>query len=410
MDNDRMNAILQHVKEEEILSLAKDLIRIPSFTTEETEVAKFLAKFMEENGLEVELQEVNPGRYQTLGRIPGSGGGKTLMLNGHIDIDPIPMGWPSPSPWDPWVEDGRLYGGGIFNMKSGVTAMTAAVVAVKRAGIPLRGDLMVSAVVGELQAGVGAIHLLDAGIKPDMAIVTEPFGAHNIVTKHAGAMEMAIHTYGRTRHLSLREEGIDAIKQMMKVIDALDKMKFTHEPDPELPGLPRLNIGSVIGGHGKELELRGPYYISDYCRAFVDVRFCRGMSPESVTQDIDRELGRLAKEDSDFKYEIEYPPDPKYGIATVWMHPLDVPKDSQVIQTVSKCYQKVTGREPALIGPPEPAYRGYHGNDTAHFWQRGIPCCLYGPSGDWETWRWAYVDEMTLCTQVLALAAVDICG
>ena len=87
-------------------------------------------------------------------------------------------------------------------MKSGVTAMTAAAVAVKRAGIPLRGDLMVSAVAGELQAGVGAIHLLDAGIQPDMAIVTEPFGAHNIVTKHAGAMEMAIHTYGRTRHMS----------------------------------------------------------------------------------------------------------------------------------------------------------------------------------------------------------------
>ena len=409
MDKNQMAAILEHVKEDEVVNLAKDIVRIPSFTTEETKVAQFLAKYMEENGLEVELQEVDPGRFQTLARIPGSGGGKSLMLNGHIDIDPIPMDWPG-DPWDPWVEDGRLYGGGIFNMKSGVTAMVAAAVAVKRSGIPLRGDLMVSAVAGELQAGIGAIHLLDAGIKPDMAIVTEPFGAHNIVTKHAGAMEMAIHTYGRTRHLSLREEGIDAIKKMIKAMDALDKMEFTYEPDPDLPGLPRFNIGSVIGGHGKELELRGPYYIADYCRAFLDVRFCRGMSPESVIKDLKRTLDGLAEEDGDFKYELEYPPDPKYGIATTWMHPLDVPQDSQVIQTVRDSYKQVTGGEPALIGPPKPVYRGYHGNDTAHFWQRGIPCCLYGPSGDWETWRWAYVDEMALCTQVLAVAAVDICN
>lgn len=409
MDNEEKKAVLKYIKEDEIVSLAKELIRIPSFTTEETEVARFLGRFLEDKGLEVELQEVDPGRFQTVARIRGSGGGKSLMFNGHLDIDPIPMGWPR-SAWDPWVEDGRLYGGGIFNMKSGVTSMAAAAVAVKRAEIPLRGDLIIAAVAGELQAGVGTVHLLDSGIKPDMAIVTEPFGAHNIVTKHAGALELAIHTFGRCRHLSLKEEGIDAIKNMMKVIEVLEGMEFTHTPDPELPGLPRWNLGSLVGGHGRELELRGPYYIADYCRAFVDVRFCSGMTPESVVADIERELARLAKEDTDFKYEVEYPPDPKYGIATTWMYPFNAPKDSEVVQAVRNSYQGVTGRELARIGAPEPAYRGYHGNDTAHLWQRGIPCCLYGPSGDWETWRWAYVDEMTLCTQVLALTALEICG
>lgn len=409
MRSDHLSELLRCVNEEEIVALAKELIRIPSFTTEETEVARFLAKFMEDNGLEVELQEVEPGRFQTLGRIGGAGGGKSLMLNGHIDIDPIPMGWPR-SPWEPWVEDGALYGAGIFNMKSGITSMTMAAVAVKRAGIPLKGDLMVAAVAGELQAGVGTLHLLDRGVRPDMAIVTEPFGAHNVVTKHAGACEMVIHTYGRMRHLSLKEEGVDAIKKMMKVIDALERMKFTCTPDPELPGLPRLNVGSIVGGHGTELELRGPYYVSDYCRAFVDIRFCRGMTPQTIQRDIERELGWLAAKDADFKYAVEYPPDPKYGIATVWMEPLDVPRESEVVQTVRKCYTAVTGREPAGIGAPEPAYRGYHGNDTSHLWQRGIPCCLYGPGGDWETWRYAHVDEMTLCAQVLALAAVKVCS
>jgi len=409
MNSDHLSKLLGNIDEEEIVALAKDLIRIPSFTTEETEVARTLATFMEDNGLEVELQEVEPGRYQTLGRIRGAGTGKSLMLNGHIDIDPIPFGWPR-SPWEPWVEDGKLYGGGIFNMKSGVTSMTMAAVAVKRAGIPLRGDLMVAAVAGELQAGVGTLHLLAQGISPDMAIVTEPFGAHNVVTKHAGACEMVIHTYGRTRHLSLKEESVDAIKKMMKVIDALEGMKFTCTPDPELPGLPRLNLGSIVGGRGKELELRGPYYVSDYCRAFLDIRFCHGMTPETIKRDVERELARLAAGDPDFRCEVEYPPDPKYGIATVCMEPFNVPEKSEVVQTVKKCYTTVTGREPARIGAPEPAYRGYHGNDTSHFWQRGIPCCLYGPGGDWETWRYANVDEMTLCAQVLALCAVEVCS
>ncbi|HSF15803.1 MAG TPA: M20/M25/M40 family metallo-hydrolase [Vicinamibacteria bacterium] len=400
--------LLEHVDENEVVALGKEIIRIPSFTTEESNVARFLVEFMGNHGLEAELQELEPGRFQAIGRIRGTGGGKRLMLNGHIDIDPIPMGWPR-SPWDPWVENGRLWGGGIFNMKAGITSMTMAAVAVKRAGIPLRGDLVVAAVAGELQAGVGTIHLLDSGEMPDLAIVTEPFGAHNIVTKHAGACEMALHTYGRTRHMSLKEEGVDAIKQMMKLLEALDKLEFSGPRDPELPGLPRFNVGSVIGGHGKELELRGPYYVSDYCRAFIDVRFCLGMTPDGIKKDIEREIARLSAADPDFKCEVEFPPDPSYGIATVWMHPLDVPKDSDVIRTLAQSYSQVTGSEPR-IGPPEPAFRGYHGNDTSHLWQRGIPCCLYGPSGDWETWRWSYVDEMTLCAQVLALAAVDICG
>lgn len=402
-------AVLKHVRKDEILALGKDLIRIPSFTTEETKVAQFLADFMENHGLEVELQEIEPGRFQTIGRIRGEGGGKSLMLNGHIDIDPIPMGWDR-SPWDPWVEEGKLWGGGIFNMKAGVTSMTMAAVAVKRAGIPLKGDLIVAGVAGELQAGVGTIHLLDQGVVPDMAIVTEPFGAHSIVTKHAGACEMVLHTFGRTRHLSLKEESVDAIKKMMRLLEALDGVEFSGPRDPELPGLPRFNVGSIVGGHGRELELRGPYYVSDYCRAFLDVRFCRGMTPETIEKDIERALAKVAESDPDFKFEIEFPADPSYGIATVWMHPLDVPKDSEVIRTVEQCYRQVTGREPRGIGAPEPAFHGYHGNDTSHLWQRGIPCCLYGPSGDWETWRWAYVDEMTLCSQVLALAAVDICG
>src|SRR3990170_3299056 len=132
--------ILAEIRDDEVVELAKDLVRIPSYTTEETPVAEFLHGFLTRNGLDSRLQEVDPGRFQTIGRLPGSGGGNSLMLNGHIDIDPIPGGWVR-DPWTPAIEGDRFYGAGIFNMKGGVTAMVMAAVAARRAGVRLRGDV-----------------------------------------------------------------------------------------------------------------------------------------------------------------------------------------------------------------------------------------------------------------------------
>ena len=85
--------VLRQIKTEQTVKLASDLISMPSFKTEEQKVARFLAGFFRRRGYEVDLQEVEPGRYQTIATLKGSGGGKSLMLNGHIDIDPLAMGW-----------------------------------------------------------------------------------------------------------------------------------------------------------------------------------------------------------------------------------------------------------------------------------------------------------------------------
>ena len=93
--------ILKEIVPEEVIDLAKALIRIPSYTTDETPVARFLDEVLRREGLESRLQEVDPGRFQALARLPGIGGGRSLMFNGHIDIDPLPGGWirdPGPPP------------------------------------------------------------------------------------------------------------------------------------------------------------------------------------------------------------------------------------------------------------------------------------------------------------------------
>ena len=117
-------------------------------------MARWTAEYMKSRGLEVELQEVEPGWFQAIGVIRGSGGGRSIMLNGHLDSNPIAAGW-TRNPYDPWVEGNRLYGAGIRNMKSGVASMIHAADAIIKSGVKLKGDVVVACVLAELQGGLG---------------------------------------------------------------------------------------------------------------------------------------------------------------------------------------------------------------------------------------------------------------
>jgi acetylornithine deacetylase len=194
--NELRNRVLARIDDEEVVRLASDLIRIPSFTTEETPCAEWLASYLEGHGLSVTLQEIEPGRKQTIARLRGTGDGRSIMLNGHIDIDPLASGW-SRDPFTPWIADGKLYGHGIFNMKGGLTACIMATIALRRAGVALRGDVVLACVAAELNSGVGTIHALQHGQRTDVAVVAEPYGARTILTKHTGTMDVVIHTIGR---------------------------------------------------------------------------------------------------------------------------------------------------------------------------------------------------------------------
>ena len=411
MSTDTAQRLMDSVDREEMLRLAEDLVRIPSFKTEETDAARFLGDFLAQRGYEVELQEVEPGRFQTIATLKGSGGGKSLMLNGHIDIDPLAMGWKR-DPWTPSIEGDLIFGAGIRNMKSGVSSMIEAAEMVRRSGVPLRGDLVLACVVGELQGGVGTTHLCRHSPLTDMAVVPEPFGANNILTVHAGVLEMAIHVLGNSRHISRKEEAIDAIAKMCKAVPAIDGVKFTHTPREDLPGLPRINVGAIIGGRGRDYDMRGPNFVSDFCTVIVDVRFLPGMTSASVKADIERALDEVKRDDADFQYEIEMPPDPKYRVFTVVMEPFDLPKNEYILETVLRQFRTVTGKEPDGVGTVLPG--SYTGDDTCHLWAAGVPCLLYGPGGGSESAaipdEYSRISDMEQVAKVLALTALDVCN
>ena len=401
-------AILAQIVPDEVISLTKDIVRIPSYTADETEVARFLHGYMEKQGFESQLQEVDPGRFQTVARLRGTGGGKSLMLNGHLDIDPIPSGW-ARDPWTPTIEGDRFYGAGVYNMKGGVAAMIMGAVAARRAG-RLRGDVIVACVDGELQGGVGTVHMLKKGIRADMAVVPEPYSTKHIITKHTGVMELAVHVLGRSVHISRMEQGINAIAKAARVVQALETIKLTGQPDPDLPGLPRLNVGTIIGGRGRELELRGANIVPDMCTIILDIRFPVSVTPESAMADVRRALDSVAATDKDLKYEIEFPIRPERRQFREVMLPLSVPASEPIVQILKANVTAIVGEEPT-VGAHSP--QSYAGNDTSHLWGAGIPCCLYGPAGGYDEGRsdrWTSIEQIVQCARVFGATIADVCA
>jgi acetylornithine deacetylase len=217
-------------------------------------------------------------------------------------------------------------------MKGGLTSIIMAAEAIRQSGIRLKGDLVVACVAGETQGGEGTYYLMQSGLRTDMAVVAEPFGADNLVTVHAGIVHMAIHTYGITGHIGRLEGTVNAVQKMTKVIDALQHVEFRYTPRPDLPAFPRLNVGSIIGGRGTDYILVEPPYIPDLCTIMVDVHFLPGMTVDGILADIRRVLDPLTAEDPELRYAIEVPPPNGFkGRRRLIMEALDVPVDSDIV-------------------------------------------------------------------------------
>jgi acetylornithine deacetylase len=406
-DHDIERHVLQHINAGELVDFAKSLIRIPSFIGEETPIARWLASCMAARGYEVELQEVEPGWLQTVAVLKGSGQGRSLMFNGHLDINPLAAGW-TRDPFDPWVEGNKLYGAGSRNMKSGVASMIHAAEAIRTSGLRPGGDLVIACVLAELQGGLGTKYLLDKGYKTDVAVVTEPYRAHHVVTKHAGMCNFSLHIKGK--HPAGNDiDGVDAILKMLKAVNAIYDTKLSHQPW-DVVGLPWLKIGSIIGGRGETYDLRSVSRNADLCTAFIAVSTVPGMTAETIGADLQHTLDQLKRQDPDFEYALVHPIERKFKTWIVDHPPMDMPVDEPIVRTVVDSYTKITSRSPKSVGLPASELNARYGDDDAHLWEAGIPALIYGPSGGSYGEDFAYIDEMVLCSQVLALTALQTCA
>ena len=200
---------------------------------------------MEDFGLDARLQEVEPGRYQALGTLKGAGGGSSLLFNGHLDTNPVTEGW-TVDPWGGVVDEDFIYGIGVSNMKAGDAASFCAVRALVDAGVKLKGDVVLTYVVGELQGGVGSVAAIESGVRADYFVNSEPTDLAAL-TMHAGAFVFEIELVGATRHLSKREEAVDAIAAACDLVPRINAMTFSGAANTEHESVNRANVGVVRG-------------------------------------------------------------------------------------------------------------------------------------------------------------------
>jgi acetylornithine deacetylase len=389
----------------ELVSLLQQMVRIRSYSAggEEGTIARFMRDYLAALGLEVELQEVEPNRFNCISRWRGEGGGMSLMLNGHLDTNPAGEGW-TKDPFGGDVDGECIYGIGVSNMKAADAAYVAGLQAVRKAGIRLRGDVVLAHVVGELQGGVGTVHMLGQGVRADRFVVGEPTD-NSVLTLHAGSLEAELTVHGRTRHLSKMEEGVDAIAKMFKIIPALNTMSFTGPDRADYRGLRRVGIGVIRGGLGPDYQDWRPSLLADRCSIKFSARYSPGQTPDMVADDIRALIARMRKDDPDLVAEVQLN---KTG-QRMLMGSFEVGRDADIVQTVVRAHRAVVGEEPK-IGDVAP-YK-FYGTDATHLSRAGMTGLVYGPGGKYNTMPDERVELRDLfnAARVYARVIVETCA
>jgi len=398
--------VLAAVQPDRLIHLLQDMVRHQSYsnTSGESELSRHMAAVMTKLGMEVELQEVSPGRVQPIGRLRGTGRGASLLFNGHLDTNMVGLGW-TRDPFAGEIMDGHIVGIGVSNMKAADAAMMEAVAAIQQSGVKLAGEVLVSLVVGELQGGVGTVHLIESGCKPDYFIVGEPTDL-GLLTLHAGSFEASINVLGESRHLSKMEEAVNAVVKASDLIQRLKNFQFRSVDRLDHQGIFRMNIGTIRGGVGREaLDWRVPS-VPDFCTIRVACRIPPSLSIAEAMEDLDQFIKGVQADDPQFRYELELT-SPERKLA---MPPFEVDPNSLIVQSMSKIYQRLTGQAPR-IGDLAP-YK-FYGTDAGHLSVRGqIPGLVCGPGGKYNTMpdERVSIADLVTAAQMYALAILEICG
>lgn len=361
------------------LDVLAEMIRFKSYsgTPGEGELAHFVVERMKRLGLEAFTQEVESGRMNAIGIWRGTGGGKSLLFNGHLDTNPVTEGW-TVDPWGGVYDDRFVYGIGVSNMKAGDAASFCAVERLIERGVRVRGDVVLTYVVGELQGGIGTIAAIDSGIRADYFINGEPTDLAGL-TLHAGAFNWMVELTGVTRHVSKREDAVDAIAAATRLIPRINAMTFSGAANADHASVNRAHVGVVHGALSRELHEWRPPQVADFARLTGTARYAPSQSEASVLGDFRRLLDALERETPGLRASVARS---ALGNRPV-MLPFEVPRNARIVNVVSEAYRAVRGGDQPL-GPVQPYC--FYGTDAAHLLHRakmeGIVC---GPGGRYNT-------------------------
>ncbi|HKG24290.1 MAG TPA: ArgE/DapE family deacylase [Thermomicrobiales bacterium] len=376
---------------QDLVDLLNKLVAIDSVNPDlvpggagEGEIARFVADWLGRAGLEVVLQETAEGRPNVVAAVRGTGGGRSLMLNAHMDT----VGYAAMErPLEPYVNGNRLYGRGAYDMKGSLAAIMLA--AAELAKAPPRGHVLITAVTDEEYASLGTQAVVGTW-KADAAIVTEPTGLE-VCVAHKGFVWLDVGTHGKAAHGSRPDLGVDAIAKMGKVLVGIEGLDKALRSSPSHPLLSSGSIHASLIEGGIELST-----YPDRCLLRVERRTIPGETAEIVEAQLRGIVDGLAASDADLKATVTR------GLVR---EPFEVDISEPIAQLVTKHAREITRREPQITGET-----GWM--DSALLSAAGIPTVIFGPDGDGAhaAVEWVNLDHVEQCRQIYLTVAREFCA
>lgn len=407
---------------EEYLRFLAELVRCPTLLGQEAECQELIYRRLVDLGLETRKWEPDPDLLEThpdfvpverdyAGRpnvagvlVPSGSGGRSLVLNGHVDVVPLgPLHWWSFDPWGAEVRDGRMYGRGALDMKSGLVAALLAVAAVRESGARLQGPVRVESVIEEECTGNGMLaSRLDSG-PVDGAVLTEPTGLQVWVAT-LGVLWFEVCVRGWPAYVGEPGRQVNAVEKAASVIHRLKpavvkalNRDFRHPSYGHRPRPLSLNVGRIEGGDW-------PSNVALECRFDCRMSFPIHWPPEHAQEFVEDQVRRAAARDP---WLVRNPPRIRYNgfRARGWVAPEIAGRDS-LVDLLEECHRGVTGRELDWDGFPGTADARYFKSAL------GEQSIYYGPKGGnlHAPDEYVELDSVLEAARVLARLVIRWCG
>jgi len=406
------------VNQDKSIKFLQQMVSIPSVTGEEAKIQKFLAEYLTKIGLEVDVWESDweelkkhpgyipvdrgyEGRPNIVAIWKGNGGGRSLLFNGHTDVIPVGNGegW-SDNPWSASIKNGRLYGRGSCDMKSGVASHIIAIENVIESGLKPKGDIYIDIVVDEEISGHGTLDTVIRGYKADAGISGETSGLA-VQPACIGRIWFEIEIQGKPAGIQRRYEGVSGIElgyKITKAVEALEakrvaKIKHPLYPKP-IDAIPCM-IGAFHSGNF-------PSSFPATCLLKGSMATVPGEDHEGVKQTLVEHIARVSAEDPWMK---DHPP--KVRFVGYDAQASEIPRDHPIVQVVCKNFKEITGRDPEISGRQGAAdtrFLNLYGNTPTVIFGPGSTAIMHSDD------EYVSVADYQTAIKVMALTICDWCG
>ncbi|MDX0012638.1 ArgE/DapE family deacylase [Sinorhizobium meliloti] len=396
----------------------QDMVAIPSVTGDEAAIQRFMNDYLTGIGLDVDMWETDweelknhpgyrpvargyEGRPNIVATLKGTGGGRSLLLNGHTDVIPVGNGegW-SDDPWSAKIENGRIYGRGSCDMKSGVASHVLAVQYLKELGLTPKGDVLINIVIDEEVSGHGTLDTVIRGYKADAGISGETSDLH-VQPACIGRIWFEIEIHGKPAGIQQRYLGISGIALGRKIVEAVQELEDHRVATVKHPLYPSAidSLPCIIGS----------FQAGNYPSAFPASALLKGSigtvpgeDHEGVKRSLVRKIAECVAEDPWMK---DHPPVVRF--VGYDAEASEIPRDHAIVGTVGSVYTELTGKEPIISGRQGAA-------DTRFLNSYGeTPTVIFGPGSTaimHANDEYVSIDDYLTAIKVMALSIYDWCN